>query len=189
MGGSGGIGTFAIQLLKSWGSHVTTTCAADAINFVYENTGADHCIDYETNELLGYLQSFDFILNATTYSKQTDKTPEWGVRYLRKWKGAAYVTLSPPLLHNTDRFGIVLGTGLSALKAIQQTIRSGTEGQSIRWAFYRPNSSALKEIAKLVERNQMKAIIEKRFKFKDLPLAYLNVSKGHSRGKTIIEFT
>ena len=163
LGGSGGVGTFAIQLLKSWGANVSTTCAADAIDFVYNNTGADQCFDYETNELVGFLGSFDFVLNAASNGQHRDLSPEWGLKYLRKWKGSKYVTLSSPLLNNSDRFGPILGTGMSALKAIEQTIRSGSEGQSIRWAFYWPNGSALKTIAKLVESNQIKAVIDKRF--------------------------
>lgn len=189
LGGSGGVGTFAVQLLKSWGAYVTTTCAKDAIDFVYETTDADLCLDYETDDLELYLSSFDFVLNCA--ADHSSLSVDRAVRYLRKWSdisAATYVTLSSPLLANTDRLGLLLGTGLSALTAVGHTIKGGAEGQSVRWAYYWPDSAALRAIARLVDTNQIRPVIDKRFKFTDLPLAYVNASKGHARGKTVIEF-
>ena len=188
LGGSGGVGTLAIQLLKSWGAYVTTTCAKDATDFVYETTDADLCVDYETNDLDLYLESFDFVLNAASPTGHKDLAPDRALKYLRKWKAATYVTLTSPVLANTDRLGLLAGTGLSALSAAQQTIRGATEGQCVRWAFYWPDSYGLKSIARLVEGNQIKAVIGKRFKFNDLANAYVDASKGHARGKTVIQF-
>lgn len=120
-----------------------TTCAANASDFVYSNTGADHCIDYETNELIGCLESFDFVLNAATVGQHRDQTPEFGSKLLRKWKNDKYVTLSAPILNNTDSYGLLVGSGLSAIKAIEQTAYAVKEGKAICWAFYWPNTTAV----------------------------------------------
>jgi len=189
LGGSGGVGTFAIQLLKSWGCHVTTTCSGDAIDFVYTNTGADLCVDYNTNELASSLGTFDFILNAATGGQHRDQMTEFAVKYLRKWNQSKYVTLSPPLLRNTDQLGLVLGTAFSALQASRDTINGLREGTSVRWAFYCPNSNALKTITELVEKSKIRPVIDKVVNFNDLPQAYMKVSEGHARGKTVIDFT
>ncbi|XP_054163500.1 reticulon-4-interacting protein 1 homolog, mitochondrial-like [Oppia nitens] len=187
LGGSGGVGSFAIQLLKTWGAHVTTTCAADAIDFVVSNTGADECVDYNSNDLIGYLGTFDLVLNAASIGQHRDLKPEFGVKYLRKWKSAKYVTLSTPLLNNTDQFGLIIGSGLSAFTAIKQTMESCIDGHSVRWAYFWPNPCALKTITKLVEKNHIKAIIENKISFSDIPLAFNRLARGHARGKTVIE--
>ena len=51
LGGSGGVGTLAIQLLKAWGAYVTTTCSSQATSWLNEKTEVDDCIDYKTNQL------------------------------------------------------------------------------------------------------------------------------------------
>ncbi len=189
MGGSGGVGTFAIQLLKSWGCIVTTTCSEDAIDFVYTNTGADHCIDYNTNDLISSLGTFDFILNATAGAHNRDQMTHFAINHLRKWKDAKYVTLSSPLLKNTDQFGLIMGTALSAFQASKDTINSLSEGTSVRWAFYCPDSNALKTITELVENSKIRPVIDEVINFNQLPQAFKKLSEGHARGKTVIDFT
>ncbi|CAG2109746.1 unnamed protein product [Medioppia subpectinata] len=191
LGGSGGVGTFAIQLLKAWGAHVTTTCSADATDFVYDQTGADLCVDYnDANELnANCAESFDFVLNAASAAPDS-ATADTGTQYLRKWKCGTYVTLTTPLLANADRYGLVLGTGLSALTAVRQTVNNAlVDGRSARWAYYMPDRRALEAIAQLARQSLVKPVIEKTYAFNDLPLAYRRVADGHSRGKTALEFT
>lgn len=50
LGGSGGIGSFAIQLLKAWGAYVVSTCSSDAVELV-AGLGADHVVDYTASNL------------------------------------------------------------------------------------------------------------------------------------------
>ncbi|XP_039293723.1 reticulon-4-interacting protein 1 homolog, mitochondrial [Nilaparvata lugens] len=56
IGGSGGVGTAAIQMLKAWGTEVTTTCSSDAVQLV-ESLNADHIIDYRRPDFIHELKS------------------------------------------------------------------------------------------------------------------------------------
>ncbi|XP_062896893.1 reticulon-4-interacting protein 1 homolog, mitochondrial isoform X2 [Mobula hypostoma] len=106
LGGSGGIGTFAIQLLKAWGAHVTTTCSADAFSLL-KDLGADHVIDYRARSVekqLKDLELFDFILDNVG-----GQTEQWALNLLKPWSGATYVTLVTPFMLNMDRLGIADG--------------------------------------------------------------------------------
>ncbi|CAG2179704.1 unnamed protein product, partial [Oppiella nova] len=189
LGGTGGVGNIAIQLLKSWGAHVTTTCSPDAMQFVMSHTGADECVDYTNdNEMTETLSSgsFDFVLNAASAAAALDES----IQSVAKWKaGAKYVTLTTPLLANTDRYGVLFGTGLSALTAIKQTIDGCSQGYSSRWAYYWANPGALREITRAVQSNQIKPIVERVYAFNEIPDAYGRVARGHCRGKAVVELT
>lgn len=56
-GGSGGIGSFAVQLMKAWGAEVTTTCSTDSIDFV-KSLKADHIVDYRADDYEDRLLEF-----------------------------------------------------------------------------------------------------------------------------------
>ncbi|XP_064145442.1 reticulon-4-interacting protein 1, mitochondrial isoform X4 [Loxodonta africana] len=128
LGASGGVGTFAIQVVKAWGAHVTAVCSQDA-NELVRKLGADDTIDYKSGnveEQLKSMKQFDFILDNVGGSTET-----WALNFLKKWSGATYVTLVTPFLLNMDRLGIADGmlqtgvtVGSKALKiqpVIEQT--------------------------------------------------------------------
>eukprot|EP00058_Branchiostoma_floridae_P013655 XP_002599143.1 hypothetical protein BRAFLDRAFT_59069 [Branchiostoma floridae] len=58
LGGSGGVGTFAVQLLKAWGAHVTTTCSRDAIPMM-TSLGADDIVNYQAQDVMEQLKRVD----------------------------------------------------------------------------------------------------------------------------------
>ncbi|KAF0023638.1 hypothetical protein F2P81_024268 [Scophthalmus maximus] len=106
-GGSGGVGTFSIQLLKAWGAHVTVTCSHNAEGLV-RGLGADKVVDYtegDVAEQLGMMEKFDVILDNVG-----GDTEQWAVGLLKPWSGAKYVTLVTPFLLNTDSMGLMDGT-------------------------------------------------------------------------------
>ncbi|XP_028995376.1 reticulon-4-interacting protein 1 homolog, mitochondrial isoform X2 [Betta splendens] len=106
LGGSGGVGTFAVQMLKVWGAHVTVTCSQNAEQFVKE-LGADYVVDYTAGpveEPLSALEKFDLILDNIG-----GDTERWALNLLKPWSGAKYVTLVTPFIQNTDRLGIADG--------------------------------------------------------------------------------
>uniref|UniRef100_A0A8B9FNS8 NAD(P)H oxidoreductase RTN4IP1, mitochondrial n=1 Tax=Amazona collaria TaxID=241587 RepID=A0A8B9FNS8_9PSIT len=106
LGASGGVGTFAVQLVKAWGAHVTAVCSHDASKLM-KRLGADDVIDYKSGNLeeqLKTLPLFDFILDNVGGS-----TEKWALDLLKKWSGATYVTLVTPFLINMDRLGVADG--------------------------------------------------------------------------------
>ncbi|KAG7272580.1 hypothetical protein CRUP_024369 [Coryphaenoides rupestris] len=120
LGGSGGVGTFAIQMLKAWGGHVTVTCSQDA-EWLVRGLGADHVVDYTAGPVevaLSTLEKFDVILDNVG-----GDTERWALGLLKPWCGAKYVTLVTPFLQNTDLLGVadgMLQTGMTvASKALK----------------------------------------------------------------------
>ncbi|XP_041352082.1 reticulon-4-interacting protein 1, mitochondrial-like isoform X2 [Gigantopelta aegis] len=181
--GSGGVGSFAIQLLKTWGADVTTTCSTDAVNFVRE-LGASVVIDYKTQNVfdeLNNLKGFDFVFDtlggdASVYAD-----------ILKKWGNATYVSIKPPLLLNTDKLGLVGGVLKTVGSLGCNALQGFCDGRNIRWALFMPNGKALGKVAKLVEQGHINPVVEKVFTFEEVPSAFEKVANGHARGKTVIQ--
>ncbi|XP_051880729.1 reticulon-4-interacting protein 1 homolog, mitochondrial [Pristis pectinata] len=183
LGGSGGIGTFAIQLLKAWGAHVTTTCSADAFSFL-KDLGADHVIDYQAQSVEKQLEDqelFDFILDNVG-----GRTEDWALNLLKPWSGATYVTLVTPFMLNVDRLGIADGMFRSGATVGSKVLKHLSKGVHYRWALFAPSGPSLDEITELVEERKIRPVVEQIFPFSEVPQAFLKMEGGHARGKTVI---
>ncbi|XP_046912612.2 NAD(P)H oxidoreductase RTN4IP1, mitochondrial [Dermatophagoides farinae] len=186
LGGSGGVGCFAIQLLKFWGSNVITTCSAKTIEPLKELTSADECIDYTRMEefLRDYRGTFDLILDASSASasrknydiiksvvnenqqnSNTIPSRSGPMTPVFDRKRTIYVTLSSPLLRNYDRYGLLSGTMSTISDALIDTLNGIQHGISFRWAYYLPNPKALAYIAQLVERGMIKPFTSNVYDF------------------------
>lgn len=184
LGGSGGIGSFAIQLLKAWGAYVVSTCSSDAVELV-AGLGADHVVDYTASNLEDELKtvgSFDVVLDpfGGDLSRQY-------ARLLSKWKGSIFVTLAPPVLNNTDK----LGAGLGLLSAGQNLASTSIpealcSGNLVSWGFFSPNGPALDHIRSLCLSGMIKPIVQEVFPFSKTKDAYAKLEGGHARGKIVV---
>ncbi|KAK3597300.1 hypothetical protein CHS0354_010931 [Potamilus streckersoni] len=182
-GGAGGLGTFAIQLMKTWGAEVTTTCSTDAVGLV-QSLGADVVIDYKTQDVQSELQrisGFDVVLDPLG-----GKIPSFSVDLLKGWRNSKYVSLVTPVLSSTDKFGIPLGLLTTATNFGTNIIRGFINGRSYRWALFIPNGNALGQIAKLVDNGKIEPVIDKVYTFDQVPDAFQKVEEKHGRGKTVI---
>ncbi|NWI98636.1 RT4I1 protein, partial [Crypturellus undulatus] len=183
LGASGGVGTFAVQLVKAWGAHVTAVCSSDASPLV-KKLGADDVIDYRSGNLeeqLKALPLFDFILDNVGGS-----TEKWALDLLKKWSGATYVTLVTPFLINMDRLGVADGMLRTGVTIGSKTVKHLCKGVHYRWAFFMPSGPYLDEIAELVESGKIQPVIDQVFSFSEVPEAFLKLEGGHARGKTVI---
>ncbi|XP_076046554.1 NAD(P)H oxidoreductase RTN4IP1, mitochondrial-like [Oratosquilla oratoria] len=182
LGASGGIGTFASQLMSSWGVEVVSVCSKDNFDLV-AGLGSSQIYDYQdpsTKEILISQGNFDLILNASG-TEDMDY-----LQALKSWTGASFVTLSPPLLRNTDKMGIVRGMMQSVCQVVNKNALTLSEGRAYKWAFYMPNPLAFKEISSMVAKSQIVPVINRVYSFSETPEAYLAVSEGHGKGKTVI---
>ncbi|XP_010766345.1 NAD(P)H oxidoreductase RTN4IP1, mitochondrial isoform X1 [Notothenia coriiceps] len=183
LGGSGGVGTFAIQMLKAWGAHVTVTCSQNAERFVRE-LGADHVVDYTSGPVekpLSELEKFDLILDNVG-----GETERWALTLLKPWSGAKYVTLVTPFLQNTDLLGIADGMMQTAATVATKALKHLVKGVHYRWGFFAPSGPALDEISEMVDAGQIRAVVEETFSFSQVPHAFEKMEKGHARGKTVV---
>lgn len=187
LGGSGGVGTAAIQLLKAWGSCVVATCRSDAIPLL-ESLGADCVIDYtspDSQKLIREQGKYDIILDAAGLGADV------GLSFtdcLKDWNLSKYITLRSPMLRNADDYGFVVGMMKNTVDVLVSNVKTNLSSQmsSIRWGFYLPLSEAIKEITALVEQGKMCPTIDKVYPFIELPAAYEKVKAGHLRGKVVI---
>ncbi|KAF6205373.1 hypothetical protein GE061_019544 [Apolygus lucorum] len=185
IGGSGGVGTVAIQLLKNWGVEVTTTCSTDAVPLL-ESLNADVVIDYKKPDALKDLEivgKFDIILDASGTA-----SPNMYLGFLREWKNAKFITLRSPMLSNTDKLGLVGGMAQNALDLALANIKSGAvaKGATVRWGFFMPVAAGINEINDLVLEKKIKPVVEKIYPFSDMPAAFERMSGGHLRGKLVV---
>ncbi|XP_038617248.1 reticulon-4-interacting protein 1, mitochondrial [Tachyglossus aculeatus] len=183
LGASGGVGTFAVQVAKAWGAHVTAVCSRDAEQLV-RKLGADCVVDYRSGnqeEQLRSFKPFDFILDNVGGA-----TEKWALSLLNKWSGATYVTLVTPFLLNMDRLGVADGMLRTGVTIGSKTLKHFCQGVHYRWAFFMPSGPYLDDIAELVDRGKVQPVIEQVFCFSDVPKAFEKVEGGHARGKTVV---
>ncbi|XP_072546119.1 reticulon-4-interacting protein 1 homolog, mitochondrial isoform X2 [Salminus brasiliensis] len=186
LGGSGGVGTFAIQLVKSWGAHVTVTCSQDADRLV-RGVGADDVVDYTSGPVetkLQALEKFDLILDNIG-----GETENWALGLLKPWCGAKYVTLVTPFLLNTDQLGLADGMMRNGVTIATKALKHLTKGIHYRWGFFAPSGPTLDDIREMVDAGKIRAVVEETFSFAQVPQAFEKVEKGHARGKTVVAIT
>ncbi|KAG7465945.1 hypothetical protein MATL_G00159600 [Megalops atlanticus] len=183
IGASGGVGTFAIQMVKAWGGHVTATCSQNAEGLV-RGLGADHVVDYTTGDVAGQLKAlekFDLILDNVG-----GDTEKWALGLLKPWSGAKYVTLVTPFLLNTDTLGMADGMLQTGVTIASKALKHLSKGVHYRWGFFAPSGVALDEVCEMVDAGQIRPVVEEQFTFAQVPQAFLKLEKGHARGKTVV---
>jgi NADPH:quinone reductase-like Zn-dependent oxidoreductase len=179
--GSGGVGTFAIQLAKHLGATVATTTSSANIELV-KNLGADIIIDYKKDDFEAKLKDYDVVLNS-----QDEKTLEKSFRILKP--GGKLISISGPPDPN---FAKELGLPWF-LKAIMYFLSAATRRKAKRlnvsysFLFMKAQSEQLCKIAKLMEAGAIKPVIDKVFTFEYTNEAMGFVEKGHAKGKVVIK--
>ncbi|XP_074547436.1 NAD(P)H oxidoreductase RTN4IP1, mitochondrial [Halichoeres trimaculatus] len=184
IGGSGGVGTFAIQLMKAWGAHVTVTCSQNAERFL-RDLGADHVVDYTAGpveEPLRDLEKFDLILDNIG-----GDTERWALGLLKPWKGAKYITLISPFFENTDQLGIPDGMLQNFATVFYKVVKHLANGVHYRWGFFQSDRIALDIIGDMVDAGEIRPVVDETFSFSQVPQAFEKLEKGHARGKTVVQ--
>lgn len=183
LGGSGGVGTFSIQLLKAWGGHVTVTCSQNAEGLV-RSLGADDVVNYTDGSVETKLQTLDkFDLVLDNVGGETEK---WALKLLKPWAGAKYVTLVTPFLRNTDQLGLADGMMQTAVTVATKALKHLCNGVHYRWGFFAPSGATLDEVSEIVDAGKIRPVVEEIFSFPQVPQAMQRVEQGHARGKTVV---
>lgn len=178
--GSGGIGSFAIQLAKHLGAKVATTTSTGNIELV-SNLGADEVVDYKQREFEQVLRNYDAVL-GTVKGDAIEKA----VDILKP--GGKIVSIVGPLdvaFAQAKRLNVVLKFvfGLMSRKIMRLASK-----RNVTYAFHfvRPEGSQLAEISKLLETEQIKPVIDKVFAFDKAKEALAYLAQGRARGKVVI---
>lgn len=179
--GSGGVGTFAIQLAKYLGATVATTTSTTNIELV-KSLGADIVIDYKKEDFEKKLKDYDVVLNS-----QDSKTLDKSLRILKT--GGKLISISGP--PDPD-----FGQEIKApwfLKLIFRIISSGVRKKAkqlkvnFSFLFMRANGSQLKEITTLINSGAIRPVMDKVFPFEQTNEALAYVETGRAKGKVVIK--
>lgn len=165
-GASGGVGTFAVQLAKSFGAEVTAVCSTRNLETA-RSIGADHVIDYTKEDFATNGQQYDLILAAN------------GDRSISDYKRA----LSPR--------GIYVQTGGSMGQMTQAMIQgpwiSMTGSKKMgNMGVAKPNQNDLIFMKELLESGKVKPVIDRCYPLGEVPEALRYLEEGHARGKVVI---
>ncbi len=179
--GSGGIGTFAIQLAKHLGAHVGTTTSTGNVELV-RGLGADEVIDYSRQEFEQVLTGYDAVLGATRGDGL-----EKAIRILKPSSTVVSLVGPPDAAFARGRgmnFLMTFVFGLLSRKIIRLAARYGS---SYSFLFVRPDGQQLKEIASLIETSRIRPVIDTVVPFAQARdgLAYLE--KGRAKGKVVVQ--
>ena len=184
-GGTGGVGSFALQLCKYFGHDVTTSCSPDGKKLM-NSLGINTVLDYTVDTFEDDLQSvgpFDFILDTVN-----EKYFELFQKNLKKDIHSRYISLRPTLLPNLDKQGIFNGfieSSINYFSTFMVQIVSG-RGQYV-WGFFKPNALILDKVKPIIEEGKIKPVIDKVFSIDEIIDAYRHVEHGHARGKTVVD--
>ena len=179
--GAGGIGSFAIQLLKAWGAHVATTCSKEQMESVHA-LGADVVIDYQAEDYASRLSNYDVALE-TVGGPLEEKT----LGILRKDGRSRFATLIHPLLPNFDKYGLLAGAARNFHQLSKNRRRARKLGVGgYYWATFKSRPEALIAVRELADRGRIRPHIDRTFELKDLAAAHEYCELGKANGKIII---
>jgi NADPH:quinone reductase-like Zn-dependent oxidoreductase len=163
-GASGGVGTFAVQIAKSFGAAVTAVCSTRNIHVV-RSIGADDVIDYTKDDFAALGRRFDLILAANGDRSIWDYKRALSAEGSYVMTGGSNRQLTDALL-----FGRLLSLGRHELTSVLAT----------------PNQADLVALKELCEAGKVKPVIDRRFRLSEVPDAIRYVEGGHPRGKVVI---
>lgn len=178
--GSGGIGTFAIQLAKHLGAKVGTTVSTGNVELV-RGLGADEIVDYKKQEFEQVLSGYDAVL-ATTKGDTIEKS----IGILKP--GARIVSLTGPLdatFARAKRLNFVL-TFVFGLMSWHILRLARKQDIVYSFLFVRADGEQLKHIGDLLETGRIRPVIDKVFPFDQAVEALDYLAQGHAKGKVVV---
>ena len=179
--GSGGVGTFAIQLAKHLGATVATTTSAGNVAWV-KSLGADVVIDYKTQDFEDVLRDYDAFLNS-----QDGKTLEKSLRVLKP--GGKLISISGP---PDPAFAEEIKAPWF-VKQVMRVLSLGIRRKAKRlnvgfsFLFMKASGSQLRQITPLIESGAIRPVVDKVFPFESTNEALAYVESGRAKGKVVIK--
>lgn len=179
--GSGGVGTFAIQLAKHLGATVATTTSTANVALV-KSLGADLVVDYKTQDFEDVLRDVDVVLNS-----QDGKTLAKSLRVLKR--GGKLISISGPPDPAFGKEIAAPGFVKLVMRLLSSDVRRKAQGLGIGYAFLfmKANGSQLREITRLVEAGAIRPVIDRVFPFESTNEALAYVEAGRAKGKVVVK--
>jgi NADPH:quinone reductase-like Zn-dependent oxidoreductase len=159
-GATGGVGSFAVQLAKSYGPEVTAVTSSQNLDLV-RSLGADHVVDYTTT---------DFVASGRRYDRILDTVGNRSV---------------PDLKRGLAEGGKAAVTGFTSVaKLLAVSLRGGKD---IAMVQAHVTAKDLELLSKLIEAGKVRPQIDRRYRFAEIPAAIAYLEQGHAKGKVVAE--
>jgi alcohol dehydrogenase len=179
--GSGGVGTFAIQLAKHVGAFVATTTSTANADWV-KGLGADVVIDYKKDDFAAILRDYDVVLNSLD-----GETLDKSLRVLKP--GGKLISISgPPDPAYAQDIGAPWFLKL-AMRLLSRRIRKNARRHSVSYSFLfmRANGAQLRRITALIESGAIRPVVDRVFPFESTNEAIAYVDTGRAKGKVVVK--
>lgn len=158
-GASGGVGTFAVQIAKSFGAEVTGVCSTRNLDMV-RSIGADRVVDYSNEDFTRTGARYDLIFDLVGNRSGSD------------FKRALHAN------------GIYVTAGGGSVVRTQWMVMTG--GKNMVSMFTKPNREDMGFIRELLEAGKVTPVIDRRYKLSEVPAALRYLEEGHAQGKVVI---
>jgi NADPH:quinone reductase-like Zn-dependent oxidoreductase len=158
-GGSGGVGTFAVQIAKAFDAEVTGVTSTRNIDLV-RSLGADYVLDYTTTDFARTGHDYDLILDTI------------GNRSV------------PDLKRALAGGGKTAVTGFTSVARLMAVSLRG--GRDIAMVSAHVTSKELELLSELIQAGKLRPKIDRRYTFAEIPAAISYLEQGHARGKVVV---
>ena len=179
--GSGGVGTFAIQLAKHLGATVATTTSTANIELV-KSLGADVVIDYKKQDFEKVLSGYDVVLNSLD-----GDTLQKSLNVLKP--GGKLISISGPPDPDFAREQGLNWFLQQVMRLLSFGIRRKAKGRQISYSFLfmRANGEQLSQITSLIEAGIIRPVMDRVFPFEATNEALAYIETGRSKGKVVVK--
>ena len=160
-GASGGVGTYAVQIAKSFGTNVTGVSSTKNLELI-KSLGSDKVIDYTKEDFTRTDQRYDIVLDAVAKSSYS------------KCKRIL------------NQGGIFVSTGFSPLLFIQVMSSTLFGDKKAKTVFVNSNTKDLEIIGELIKEDKVKSVIDQSYPMDKTSEAHLHIENGHTKGKVVI---
>ncbi len=179
--GSGGVGTFAIQLAKHVGATVATTTSTANVDLV-RRLGADVIVDYKKDDFEKVLRDYDVVLNSLG-----KETLEKSLRVLKS--GGKLISISGP---PDPAFATDIGSGWilrQLMGVLSYRIRRQARRHRVDYSFLfmKASGDQLREITSLIEAGTVRPVVDRTFPFESAGEALAYVETGRAKGKVVVK--
>jgi NADPH:quinone reductase-like Zn-dependent oxidoreductase len=168
-GASGGVGTFAVQVAKSLGAHVTGVCSTRNLDLV-RSIGADQVVDYTREDFTRGERLYDVILDLV------GDRPLAACRRVLRPDGVYVASTGRP-------GGAVLGPLPYIARVALSSLRGGPKMKVLAT---KPNAADLEALSRLIETGQVTPVIDRAVSLQQAVDALAHLGEGHARGKSVV---
>src|SRR2546421_1158903 len=171
-GASGGVGTFAVQIAKSFGAEVTGVCSTRNGDLV-KSLGADHVVDYTKEDFTKSDQRYDAILDNVANHSLSE------FRRVLTPKGK-YVMITGGGVNEQGVFGVMM-------RPLKAMVLSKFVDQQMGMMMADSSQKDLNILADMMQSGKMKPVIDRTYNsLNQIPEALRYLEEGHARGKVVI---